>query len=82
MSVADKNCLDITAGRVNVQLSLYGCHGFGGTQFFAFTKTDQIVTTEELCVGISNDQNSVILMECDEKNAKQLWNYDEKVNIF
>lgn len=80
VSDAYKNCLDIYKARLNDQLATFGCHKFGGNQFFAFAKSGQIITVEELCVGISNDKTLVVLVECSEQDPSQLWEYDKNVS--
>lgn len=52
----------------------------GGNQFFGFAKNGQIITAEELCVGISNDSVSIVLKECSEQDLSQLWAYDSEVS--
>lgn len=80
VNVADENCLDIYKARLNYQLATFGCHKLGGNQFFAHAKTGQIIAVEELCVGISDDRNVVVLVECSEQDLTQLWIYDVKVS--
>ena len=72
--------MDIYKARLNDQLATFGCHKLGGNQFFAHAKTGQIITVEELCVGISDDRNVVVLVECSEKDSTQLWTYDMNVS--
>lgn len=79
VNVADKQCLDINTARLKSQLSAFGCHKMGGNQFFGIAHTEQIITAEELCVGISSDKISVILVYCSEKDPWQRWTYDKKV---
>lgn len=52
----------------------------GGNQFFAFAKSGQIITAEELCVGVSDDESSVTLVSCSEHDSYQLWKYEVNVN--
>lgn len=80
VNVADENCLDIYKAQLNGQLATFGCHKLGGNQFFAHAKTGQIITVEELCVGISDDGNVAVLVECSEKDSTQLWTYDVNVS--
>ncbi|XP_031629463.1 polypeptide N-acetylgalactosaminyltransferase 5-like isoform X2 [Contarinia nasturtii] len=77
VSVADKTCLDLYKAREKEQLALFGCHHSGANQFFAFEKNGQIITAEELCVGVSDDKISVILVECSQ-HPTQLWSYEKK----
>lgn len=58
---------------------LWQCHGYGGNQFFAFSKPGQIVVVEEYCVGI-NLLKEVILVQCSETDKTQLWSYDQEVS--
>lgn len=61
-------------------MATFGCHKLGGNQFFAYAKSSQIITAEELCVGVSDDKTTVILVECSEQDSAQLWKYDENVS--
>lgn len=80
VSVADNYCLDLYKARLNQQLATFGCHKWGGTQFFAYAKTGQIVTSEELCIGTSENEHLVVLVECSEQDPAQLWTYDKNVS--
>ncbi|XP_031627251.1 polypeptide N-acetylgalactosaminyltransferase 13-like [Contarinia nasturtii] len=73
-SVVENKCLDSNAGQL-----IYQCHGLGGTQFFALTKSGQFVTVEEMCVGVSKENRSVILIQCAEEDKSQLWNYNKEM---
>ena len=50
----------------------------GGNQFFALAQSGQIVTNQDLCVGIIDTK--VILVECFDEDKSQLWKWDEEVN--
>lgn len=52
----------------------------GGTQFFAFAENGQIVTTEELCVGVSNHTSLIIMVPCSDTDSTQQWKYDNTVS--
>lgn len=78
MSVKDESCLDIYTTELYGQLATFGCHGLGGNQFFAFAKNGQIITVEELCIGVS--KSLVVLVQCDESDVSQFWKYDDTVN--
>lgn len=69
--------MDIYTQNVHEKLIIIGCHGYGGNQFFAFAKSGQIFTSEQLCMGISNEM--VILVDCSEDDTSQLWRYDNEV---
>lgn len=71
-------CLDIDSTALYGKLRLWPCHGSGGNQFFAFEKSGLIVTVEEICVGV-NDKKEVILVNCTGGEKSKLWDYDEKV---
>lgn len=49
------------------------------SRFFGFAENGQIVTAEELCVGVANDYELVVLVECSEQDPSQLWSYDYDV---
>lgn len=80
VSISDNSCLDIYTTRLKDPLATFACHGMGGNQFFAFAKSGQIITAEELCVGVSDDESSVTLVSCSEHDSSQLWEYDDEVN--
>lgn len=56
---------------------LYDCHNLGGAQLFAFTRSGQISTPEEKCVGINGA--AVDLVNCSENDKSQLWDWNSKV---
>lgn len=76
-NVEKKACLDIYTTALFGKIILYSCHGQGGNQFLAFSKSGQIVTSEDLCIGISH--TSVILVLCNEEDKKQLWDFNAEV---
>lgn len=76
--MAQKGCLDIFTTALRGKLIVYGCHGSGGNQFFAYAKSGQIITTEDLCVGI-NDEKTVILVQCSDGEESQLWDFYKNV---
>lgn len=70
-------CLDIYTAASNGKLNLWACHGTGLNQFFALTKSGQILTAEDLCLSIRI--RTAILERCSENDGSQLWNYDSEV---
>lgn len=72
-------CLDIDSTALNGKLRLWPCHGSGGNQFFAFQESGLIVTVEEICVGV-NDNKEVILVSCKDRDKTKLWDYDKEVS--
>lgn len=82
VSLVDESCLDIYTAKTNGEFSTFGCHGMGGNQFFAFAKSGQIVTAEDLCVGISIKHKTTTLVECDDHDRAQLWKYDDRVSTY
>lgn len=59
-------------------MKLWSCHGYGGNQFFAYAKSGQFVTVEELCIGV-NLVEEAVLVRCSDSDTAQLWNYDKEV---
>lgn len=49
----------------------------GGNQLFAYAKSGQIVTVEELCVGVEGE--TVILVKCSEEDESQRWKWNRTV---
>lgn len=76
--MAQKGCLDTFTTNLRGKLILYGCHGIGGNQFFGFAKSGQIITSEDLCVGINNEK-TVILVHCSDGDKSQLWDFYKNV---
>lgn len=81
-NVAINKCADIYYGSENSLLKLYDCHASGGNQFFAFAKSQQIITTEERCVGVNMQQKTVISVQCSKTDESQKWKYDMQVFLF
>lgn len=60
------------------RLGLSKCHGNGDDQFFAFSKSGEIITyVEEYCVGIKNQTVSAV--SCSKDDKSQLWTYNDEV---
>lgn len=78
-NVATGTCLDIYTTALFGKLIVYGCHGSGGNQFFACATSGQIITVEELCVGVARNKVTVILVSCSELDQSQLWDYNDQV---
>ncbi|XP_031627252.1 polypeptide N-acetylgalactosaminyltransferase 13-like [Contarinia nasturtii] len=73
-SLAENRCLDRNAKNL-----MYQCHGIGSTQFFAHTKSGQLLTVNELCISASKENPTVILTKCADKDKSQLWNYNKEM---
>lgn len=56
---------------------MYNCHGGGGNQFFVFTKTGEIVTILDKCVGVDK-QLQLVKQTCTDQKS-QMWKYNKKV---
>lgn len=77
--MAEDKCIDALSRGWNDQLGLFGCHDGGGFQFFAFSKSGQIITyDDEHCVA-TNDRK-VTTADCS-NDKSQLWTYDAKVFV-
>lgn len=79
INTGSKKCLDIYGGRLNSQMKVYDCHGYGN-QVFSYTKHKQIVSTEEICLGVLNDVDKVMSVVCNKDDFSQLWTYVERVS--
>lgn len=67
--------MDLFSGRFIV----YSCHK-GSNQFLAFAKSGQIVTVlAEMCVGVTTDRDAPIIVDCDNNQKSQLWQYNDEV---
>lgn len=77
-------CLDIDSTGMHRTLRLWPCHGSGENdywkQFFAFQESGLIVTAEEICVGV-NEHKQVILVHCTDDDKTKLWTYDKEVGV-
>lgn len=80
VSIVDNSCLDIYKTGAKSEFSTFGCHGMGGNQFFAFAENGQIVSAEDLCVGISTKRKTINMIECSDRDRSQLWRYDDRVS--
>lgn len=72
-------CLDTEGSSLYGRLKLWPSHGYGGNQFFAISKSGQIVDVEEHCVGI-NHKKEVITVPCSDTDKTQLWTYNDEVS--
>lgn len=80
VSLVDESCLDVYKANSNGGFSTFGCHGMGGNQFFAFAESGQIVSAEDLCVGISIKRKTISLVGCSAHDRSQIWKYDDKAS--
>lgn len=75
--MVDRGCMDLYAGHFIV----YRCHK-GGNQFLAFAKSGQIATNlAEMCVGVTTNRDAPTVVDCDNSQKSQYWNYDVEVII-
>lgn len=77
-NVKRKMCLDVYDGLPDNSITIYDCHGYGH-QVFSYTKYKQIVSEEEICLGMGNNVAEVMQLTCDRNDQMQLWTYDERV---
>lgn len=77
INVSNKKCVDISLGYGATPILIFDCHGQGGHQVFNFAKNQMIFTNEELCFGV-NEVNEVLLVHCLEEDS-QFWIYQNEV---
>ncbi|TSK31453.1 Polypeptide N-acetylgalactosaminyltransferase 4 [Bagarius yarrelli] len=84
-------CLDYNAPDHNptgAHLSLFGCHGQGGNQYFEYTSNKEIRfnSVTELCAEYSNAQNNIGMKHCprDDEQAPPtiVWEFRDNGNIY
>lgn len=71
--------MDTLSNGLHKPFGLYSCHEKGGNQIFGLTKSEEIVTTEEHCVGYRND--TLISVPCSQKLESHLWTYNAEVCV-
>ncbi|XP_060681448.1 polypeptide N-acetylgalactosaminyltransferase 4 [Hemiscyllium ocellatum] len=84
-------CLDYNAPEhspVGAQLSLFGCHGQGGNQYFEYTSKGEIRfnSVTELCAEVNDGQNSIGMKYCPLDGSPVLesitWEFKQNGMIF
>lgn len=84
-------CLDYNAPDNNptgANLSLFGCHGQGGNQFFEYTSNKEIRfnSVTELCAEVPEQKNHVGMQNCPKDGfpvpANIIWHFKEDGTIF
>lgn len=73
-------CLDVNVGDVGSPLIMSYCHNLGGNQFFALTKNQMIVTSQEYCVGANDEMYAVVSVNC--MDLDQSWTFNIKVSFY
>ncbi|XP_007516305.2 polypeptide N-acetylgalactosaminyltransferase 4 [Erinaceus europaeus] len=84
-------CLDYNAPDSNptgANLSLFGCHGQGGNQFFEYTSNRELRfnSVTELCAEVPKNKESVGMQNCPKDGspvpASIIWHFKEDGTIF
>ncbi|XP_012576137.1 PREDICTED: polypeptide N-acetylgalactosaminyltransferase 4 [Condylura cristata] len=84
-------CLDYNSPDSNptgANLSLFGCHGQGGNQFFEYTSNKEIRfnSVTELCAEVPQNKNHVGMQNCPKDGvsvpANIIWHFKEDGTIF
>ncbi|XP_034016122.1 polypeptide N-acetylgalactosaminyltransferase 4 [Thalassophryne amazonica] len=84
-------CLDYNApdhSATGAQLSLFGCHGQGGNQYFEYTSHKEIRfnSVTELCAEVLEGNTSIGMMRCphdtDVKPASIIWEFRDDGTIY
>ncbi|EDO38151.1 predicted protein [Nematostella vectensis] len=71
-------CVD-TLGHMRGQtIGLFECHGAGGNQMWSLTKSS-LLKHETMCLGVNDGKATepVQLLDCDENNSMQHWEYEK-----
>ncbi|XP_070566323.1 polypeptide N-acetylgalactosaminyltransferase 1-like [Ptychodera flava] len=76
-NVESNMCLDTMMKDANNKVGMFGCHGQGGNQIWAYTKNREI-KHDEICLDLSSHRGPVMMLPCHGQNGNQQWFYDEK----
>lgn len=68
--------MDIYSGHAGDPIKLLACHNQGGNQIFGLSKTQQIFTAQQFCVGVN--KQSVVTVNCMDQES-QKWKFDNEV---
>ncbi|XP_012944657.1 polypeptide N-acetylgalactosaminyltransferase 1 isoform X2 [Aplysia californica] len=70
-------CLDTMGRKSGEKVGLEKCHGQGGNQVFCYTKNQQLMTDDDMCIDIAS--GVVKFVKCSSKDAK--WDYNIETKI-
>lgn len=74
-NIKTQKCLDTFGRKSGESIGLSSCHGMGGNQVFAYTKTDQIMSDDN-CMDASSLSSPVKLIRCHGMGGNQAWVYN------
>ena len=70
-------CLDTMSRKSGQKVGVSHCHGLGGNQVFAYTKTKQIMADDN-CLDAAGADAPVKLVRCHGLEGNQAWVFDIK----
>jgi len=70
-------CLDTMSRKAGQKVGMSQCHGLGGNQVFAYTKTRQIMADDN-CLDCAGADGSVKLVRCHGQGGNQAWVFDSQ----
>ena len=74
-SLSDKpKCLDTMSRKAGQKIGVSICHGLGGNQVFAYTKSKQIMSDDN-CLDAASASAPVKLLRCHGLGGNQAWVY-------
>ena len=73
--VADERCIDTMSRKAGQKVGVSHCHGLGGNQVFAYTKTRQIMADDN-CLDAASATGPVKLVRCHGLGGNQAWKFD------
>ncbi|XP_041478614.1 polypeptide N-acetylgalactosaminyltransferase 1-like [Lytechinus variegatus] len=68
-------CLDTMMKEAGHKVGLYGCHGQGGNQIWAYTRNNEL-RHDDICLDVARG-GPVMMLSCHMQGGNQHWNYDE-----
>ena len=73
-SVSEGRCLDTMSRKAGQKVGMSYCHGLGGNQVFAYTKTRQMMADDN-CMDAASADGPVKLVRCHGLGGNQAWRY-------
>ncbi|XP_077867802.1 polypeptide N-acetylgalactosaminyltransferase 1-like [Saccoglossus kowalevskii] len=69
-------CLDTMMKEANNKVGMFGCHGQGGNQIWAYTNNLEL-KHDEICLDLANHRGPVMMLPCHGQGGNQQWHYDD-----
>jgi len=73
----NQQCLDKMGERAGGKAGVYFCHGQGGNQAWMYTTSDEIRTSDDLCLDAVANNADVLLQRCHGQGGNQEWKFTE-----